>query len=143
MRIAVVCYPVCGVINFEVYLSFVIKPLFWMTKKSEQILNISITKRPFNVKWKPFSIIFKSLSVTKICLTLESAPLKGMLIKEIRLLINIISQLFYKHEIKNYYLNITKTFALELLLGFMRYTLLALLESIISNLITNKYSQEC
>ena len=56
---------------------------------------------------------------------------------------NIISQLLYKHEIKNYYLNITKTFALELLLGFMRYTLLALLESIISNLITNKYSQEC
>ena len=56
---------------------------------------------------------------------------------------NIISQLLYKHEIKNYYLNITKTFALELLLGFMRYALLALLESIISNLITNKYSQEC
>ena len=66
-----------------------------------------------------------------------------MLINEIRLLMNIISQLLYKHEIKNYYLNITKTFALELLLGFMRYTLLALLESIISNLITNKYSQEC
>ena len=36
MCIVIVCYPVRHVINFETYLSLLIKPFSYMTKKSEQ-----------------------------------------------------------------------------------------------------------
>ena len=36
MWIVIVCYPVCDVINFEIYLSFLTKPFSYMTKYSEQ-----------------------------------------------------------------------------------------------------------
>ena len=31
--IVIVCVQVCDVINFEIYLSFLIKPFFYITKK--------------------------------------------------------------------------------------------------------------
>ena len=33
--IAIVCFPGCDVINFEIDLVFLIKPFFFMTKKSK------------------------------------------------------------------------------------------------------------
>ena len=36
MCIAIVCFPGCNVINFEINLIFLIKPFFYMTKKSRQ-----------------------------------------------------------------------------------------------------------
>ena len=38
MCTVIVCYPVCDVINFEIYLSFLFKPFFYLTKNSEQKL---------------------------------------------------------------------------------------------------------
>ena len=38
MYIAIVCTPGCDVINFEINLIFLIKPFFYMTKKSRQKL---------------------------------------------------------------------------------------------------------
>ena len=37
--IVIVCFPVCDVINFGIYLSFLIKSLSCMTKKSGQLTN--------------------------------------------------------------------------------------------------------
>ena len=45
-------------------------------KSQEKMLNISRTKRAFEVKQKAFFIIFKGLSVAKNRLRPESAPLK-------------------------------------------------------------------
>ena len=36
MCIVIACYPVWDVVNFEIYLSFLVKPLSFMTKNSEQ-----------------------------------------------------------------------------------------------------------
>ena len=47
-----------------------------MTKSQDKNLNILRTKRGFEVKYKPFFIIFKGLSVAKNCLRSESVPLK-------------------------------------------------------------------
>ena len=33
--IVIICYPVCDVINFEIYLSFLIKPFSYMTKNEK------------------------------------------------------------------------------------------------------------
>ena len=70
MHIAIVCFPGCDVINFEINFIF-----FYMTKKSRQNLNILRTKRAFKVKSKAFFINFKVLSNSKNCLRPESAPL--------------------------------------------------------------------
>ena len=35
MCIVIVCYPVCDIMSFKIYLSFLIKPFFCMGKKSE------------------------------------------------------------------------------------------------------------
>ena len=66
----------CDVIKFEIYLIFLIKPFFYMTKKSRQKLKYLRTKRAFYVKQKSFFIIFKGLSFAKNCLRPESAPLR-------------------------------------------------------------------
>ena len=36
MYIVIISCPVCDVINFEINLSFLIEPFFYVTKKSEQ-----------------------------------------------------------------------------------------------------------
>ena len=43
--IIIVCYKFCNVINFEIYLSFFIKPSFCMNKNSEQKLNYLKNKK--------------------------------------------------------------------------------------------------
>ena len=72
--IAIVCFPGCDVINFEISLIFLIKPFFYMTKYSRQNLNILKTKKAFQVK-KAFFIIFKGKSFAKNYLRPYSAPL--------------------------------------------------------------------
>ena len=49
MCIEITCFPVCDVINIDINLSFPVKLLFSMTKKSGQKFNLR-TKRAFNVK---------------------------------------------------------------------------------------------
>ena len=63
MCIVIICCPVCDVINFKINHSFLVKPFFYITKKSEQTVNISETKRAFNMKQKVFFIIFKEPSL--------------------------------------------------------------------------------
>ena len=58
--IAIICCPVCDDINFHIInLSFLIKPFFYITKKSRQ----KFTKRALNMNQKAFSIIFKGFSL--------------------------------------------------------------------------------
>ena len=72
MYIVIVCFPTCGVINFEINLIFLIafpylsKAVFYMTKKSRQNVNIPKAKRDFQVKWKSFFIILKRCQFPKI-----------------------------------------------------------------------------
>ena len=81
MCIAIVCFPTCDVINFEINLIFLSafpylsKAVFYMTKKSRQNLNIPKTKRNFQVKWESFFISFKRMSVPKNCIRPESVSL--------------------------------------------------------------------
>ena len=55
MFVAIICFPECDDINFEISHSFLIKPFFYIAKNA----NISRTKRAFNIKEKSFFIIFK------------------------------------------------------------------------------------
>ena len=68
--------------KFEINLIFLIKLFCYMTKKSRQNLNILRTKRAFEVKQKPFFIIFKghAKGIAKNCLGLESVSLMFFLI---------------------------------------------------------------
>ena len=45
--IKIVCYPVCDLINFEIYLSFLITPFFYMTKNSEWKLKYLKNEKSF------------------------------------------------------------------------------------------------
>ena len=60
---------------FEINFTFLIRPFFYMNKKSRQKFNALRATRNFKVKWKWF-YIFNRLSVPKNCLRPESAPLK-------------------------------------------------------------------
>ena len=75
MCIAIVCYPCCDVMSFEINLIFLIKPFFfiWPKTKTKSVLR---TKRAF-LRWnkKTFFIIFKGLLVEKVCLRPDNAPL--------------------------------------------------------------------
>ena len=53
LGIAIICFPGCDFINFEINLIFLIKPSFYMTKKARQKLKY--------LEKKAFSIIFKGL----------------------------------------------------------------------------------
>ena len=70
----------CHVINVKVILSFQSScfPHPQWLKMQDKNSNIFRMRKTFKTKYKAFFIIFKGLSVTKICLRLESAPL-GML----------------------------------------------------------------
>ena len=67
MFIVIVSYPLCAVINCEIYLSVLINPFSYIWPK--------IQKNAFKVKWKTFFIIVKGHSVVRNCLKPESAPL--------------------------------------------------------------------
>ena len=47
MFIVIVCYPVCDITNFEIYLNFITKPFSYTTKKSEQILKYLKNEKSF------------------------------------------------------------------------------------------------
>ena len=47
MRIAIVCFPSCNVINFEINLVLQIKPFFYMTKKLRQKFKYLQNKKKF------------------------------------------------------------------------------------------------
>ena len=79
MCIAIVCFPGCHVINFEINLIFLIKTYFYIATNQDKNLNILRTKRVFKVKRKAFSTTFKGLSVAKRCLRLQTAPLKALI----------------------------------------------------------------
>ena len=61
-------------INFRINLNLFIKPLSYLAKIQENNVNISRTKRTFNMK-KSFLISFKRLSVVRICLRSKRGPL--------------------------------------------------------------------
>ena len=67
MCIVIVCFSVCDVISFEIYLNFLIKPLFFMTKKRQKDI-LSSNK-------KLFFITFRRLSVARNCPRFE-CPIK-------------------------------------------------------------------
>ena len=72
----IVCYPICDVMNFEIYLSFSSSRFPTWPKLQNKNWNISRTKRAFKVKWKVFFMIFKGLSVARNCLRSENPPLR-------------------------------------------------------------------
>ena len=64
--IAIVCFPVCDAISFEINLIFLIKPFFYMTKKSRQ-------KFKYLQNEKSFQGEIKSILVAENCLRPDSA----------------------------------------------------------------------
>ena len=87
MCIAVICCPVCDVINFEIDLRLLFtKPFFYITKNTGQNLNASRTKRTSNIKQKALFIIVKENLVVRNCLRPESRSLKQIeKVKDLRL----------------------------------------------------------
>ena len=54
--IAIVCFLVCDVINFDIIVIFLIKPFFFMTKKSRQKFKHLENEKSFlRYNEKPFS----------------------------------------------------------------------------------------
>ena len=70
MRIVIICFPVYDVINFENNLSFLIN--------QDKNLNILRRKGALKVTWETLFIVFKGLSVARICLRPEGKPLISM-----------------------------------------------------------------
>ena len=64
MCIAIVCCPLT-VYKFELHLSSLNKPFFYITKKSGKNPNISRTKKLFNMKLEAYFIIFKGHHLSK------------------------------------------------------------------------------
>ena len=75
MCIAIVCFSSCDAINFEINLIFLIKPGFFMTKKSRQNFKYLKNEKSFQGDVKSISHQFKRLLVAKYCLRPESASL--------------------------------------------------------------------
>ena len=73
--IAIVCYPACDVINFEIYLGFLVKRFSYMNKIQNKNLNVSRTKKLSGWNKKAFFIIFKGLSIARNRLRHDSTPL--------------------------------------------------------------------
>ena len=67
------CCTVCDVINFEINLSFLIEPFFYITKNKDKNINISRTKIVFNMKYKAFCH-FKELSWKQILFLESGSP---------------------------------------------------------------------
>ena len=64
--IPIVFFSGCDVMNFQIDLIFLIKPFFYMTKKSRQKLKALRTKRALKVKKKHFSSFLKGFQLPKI-----------------------------------------------------------------------------
>ena len=73
--IVIICCSFPDVINFEINHGFLIKPSFYITKTQDKNVNISRTKKTFNMKWKLVFIISEVLSIVRNCLRPESGPL--------------------------------------------------------------------
>ena len=73
--IAIVYFPGCDVINFEIRRIFLIKPFFYISKYSRQKFKYLENEKSFWGEIKSIFIIFKGLSVPKTCLRPESGPL--------------------------------------------------------------------
>ena len=73
--IAIICWPGCNVIKFEINLIFLIKTFCatWPKIQNKEI-NILRMTRAFGVKWEAVIIIFKGFSVTKIVSDLRVTP---------------------------------------------------------------------
>ena len=54
MCIALVCQPGCDVMNFEINLIFLFKPLLYMTKNAKQKFNYLKNEKSFPVEKKTF-----------------------------------------------------------------------------------------
>ena len=65
MCTAIVCFPHCDVINFEINLIFLTKQFSTWTKTPDKNLNIMTTKRAFKLKWKNFQYFWRALSCQK------------------------------------------------------------------------------
>ena len=76
MCIVTVCIPDCEATSLEIYLSFLIKPFFYITKKSEQKIKYSKNEKNFKGEIKACFIIFKGFSVAR-CIRPDSAFLKN------------------------------------------------------------------
>ena len=72
MCIAIVCSPDCDTINFQINLCFKSSRFSTWPKIQDKNLNIFRRKRYSKMKSKAFFIIFKGLSVAKICLRIET-----------------------------------------------------------------------
>ena len=72
MCIAIICYPGWDVINFEINLIFLIKQLFYMTKKSRQKVKY-LEKEKKLLRWNKnyFSSILKDFQLPKIVSDLQ------------------------------------------------------------------------
>ena len=77
MCIAVVCFPGCDIINFEINIIFLIKPLFYMTKRPRQKFKYLKNKKSFQVEIKSifhhfqtwewaFRLLYSSFSIWSI-----------------------------------------------------------------------------
>ena len=67
MCIAIVCYPGCDVMDFEINLIFLIELFFLHDQKvMTKNLNIMRKKRAFKVKQKSFSLFLKDFQLSKI-----------------------------------------------------------------------------
>ena len=59
MSIAIICFPGCDVINFEINIIFLIKPVFYLTRKSRQKFKYLENKKSFYVEIKSIFHHFK------------------------------------------------------------------------------------
>ena len=66
MGIFIICCPVCDVMNFQIKLSLLMEPFFYIIKKSGQKCKYLKNERAFNGKLKVFFIIFKGLLLEQI-----------------------------------------------------------------------------
>ena len=64
--IAIVCFPGCDVINFEINFTFLINPLSFLTKKSSQKFKHLENENSFYSETKRISHLLKGFSVDKI-----------------------------------------------------------------------------
>ena len=78
IHIVTICYPVSNVLKFEIYLSFLIKPISYITKNSEQKLKY-LNKKSFQGERKSiFHHFQKTFSCQKLSQNWECALNKGL-----------------------------------------------------------------
>ena len=74
MCIAIICQPSCDVINFEINLTFLIKPFSYMTRKSREKFTYLESEKSFHGEIKSIFHLFKrAFRCQKLSQTLECA----------------------------------------------------------------------